>query len=259
MAYLGRAVDSGAISNIQNLDNITFDGSSSYTLQKGGSNFVPSSANAILISIDGVVNAGNFTVSSSTIDFGVAVSSSSVCNFIIHLGVGIVTAPSDGSVNNTSIASNAGIATTKLGTGAVLQVVQGTHATEVINSTTTYTDTGLTASITPSSTSNKILVLVNQSYLIQDPSGDSAGGAIRLIRGTTRISGGIERFELWIRALGNNNRSVYGRQTINFLDTPSSTSSVTYKTQSARYTGTDIITTCPSSMEASITLMEIAG
>ena len=105
MAYLGRSVD--AISNIETLDNITFDGSSSYTLQKGGSNFVPSSANAILISIDGVVNAGNFTVSSSTIDFGVAVSSSSVCNFIIHLGVGLITSPSDGSVNTDQLAATA--------------------------------------------------------------------------------------------------------------------------------------------------------
>ena len=44
MAYLGRAVDSGAISNIQNLDNITFDGSSSYSLTKNYVAFVPSSA-----------------------------------------------------------------------------------------------------------------------------------------------------------------------------------------------------------------------
>ena len=108
MAYLGRAVDSGAISNIQNLDNITFDGSSSYSLTKNSVAFVPSSASNLLISIDGVVNATNFTVNNSTIDFGVTVPSSSVCNFIIHLGVGIVTAPSDGSVT-----------TAKLGDGSV--------------------------------------------------------------------------------------------------------------------------------------------
>mgnify|MGYP001429608405 CR=1 FL=1 len=49
MSYLGRGVDK--ISNIETLDNITFNGASSYTLQKGGVNFVPSSASAILISI----------------------------------------------------------------------------------------------------------------------------------------------------------------------------------------------------------------
>ena len=79
MSYLGRGVDK--ISNIETLDNITFNGASSYTLQKGGVNFVPTSAAAILLSIDGIVQSGNFTVSSSTIDFGTAVAGTSTCNF----------------------------------------------------------------------------------------------------------------------------------------------------------------------------------
>ena len=72
MSYLGRGVDK--ISNIETLDNITFNGASSYTLQKGGVNFVPTSAAAILISIDGVVQSGNFTVSSSKRFINIAVS-----------------------------------------------------------------------------------------------------------------------------------------------------------------------------------------
>jgi hypothetical protein len=51
-----------------------------------------------LISIDGVVQATNFTVSSSTINFGVAVASTSTCNFFLHYGTGVMTVPSDGSV-----------------------------------------------------------------------------------------------------------------------------------------------------------------
>ena len=105
MAYLGRDVDK--ISNIETLDNITFDGSSSYTLQKNSVNFVPSSANAILISIDGVVQSGNFTVSGSTIDFGTAIAGTSTCNFIIHLGVGLITSPSDGSVTTAKLQDDA--------------------------------------------------------------------------------------------------------------------------------------------------------
>ena len=102
MAYIGRGLDK--ISNVEVLDNITFDGSStSFTLQKGSVNFTPSSANNILVSIDGVVQAGNFTCSGSTIDFGVAVSASSVCNFIIHYGVGVITEPSDNSVTAAKI------------------------------------------------------------------------------------------------------------------------------------------------------------
>jgi len=104
MAYIGRDIDK--ISNVEVLDNITFDGSSSYTLQKGGSNFTPSSANTLLVSIDGVVQAGNFTVSGSTINFGTAVSASSTCNFILHYGVGLITAPADGTVTTAKLADS---------------------------------------------------------------------------------------------------------------------------------------------------------
>jgi hypothetical protein len=104
MPYIGR--DTDKISNVEVLDNITFDGSSSYTLQKGGSNFTPSSANTLLLSIDGVVQAGNFTVSGSTIDFGTAVAGTSTCDFVLHYGVGLITAPSDGTVTTAKLADS---------------------------------------------------------------------------------------------------------------------------------------------------------
>ena len=101
MSYLGRGVD--RISNVETLDNITFDGSSSYSITKGSSAFVPNSSQSCLLSIDGVVQSGNFTVSGSTIDFGVAISSSSTCNFFLHFGTGLVTTPSDGSVTRDKL------------------------------------------------------------------------------------------------------------------------------------------------------------
>jgi len=96
MAYIGR--DTDKLSNIEVLDTITFDGSTSYTLQKNSVNFTPSSANNVLVSIDGVVQANNFTVSGSTIDFGVAVPATSTCDWIYHIGVGLITTPADGTV-----------------------------------------------------------------------------------------------------------------------------------------------------------------
>ena len=104
MAYIGRNVDK--ISNVEVLDNITFDGSSSYTLQKNSVNFTPSSANTLLVSIDGVVQAGNFTVSGSTIDFGTAVAGTSTCDFILHYGVGLITTPADGTVTTAKLADS---------------------------------------------------------------------------------------------------------------------------------------------------------
>jgi len=105
MAYLGRGLDK--ISNIEVLDNITFDGSSSYSITKGSVAFTPNSAQSCLISIDGIVQATNFTVNSSTIDFGVAIPSTSVCNFFLHYGTGVMTVPSDGSVTTAKLGDNA--------------------------------------------------------------------------------------------------------------------------------------------------------
>jgi hypothetical protein len=114
MAYLGRGLDK--ISNIEILDNITFDGSSSYSITKGSVAFTPNSAQSLLISIDGVVQATNFTVNGSTIDFGVAIPSTSTCNFFLHYGTGVMTVPSDGSVTNAKLGSGSFSNITGVGT-----------------------------------------------------------------------------------------------------------------------------------------------
>jgi hypothetical protein len=114
MAYIGRNTDK--ISNIEILDNITFDGSSSYSITKSSVAFVPNSAQSLLISIDGVVQATNFTVSSSTIDFGVAIPSTSTCDFFLHYGTGLITTPADGTVTTAKIGSGA-VTTAKMFSG----------------------------------------------------------------------------------------------------------------------------------------------
>jgi len=116
MAYIGR--DTDKISNVEVLDNITFDGSSSYTLQKNSVNFTPSSANTLLVSIDGVVQAGNFTVSGSTIDFGTAVAGTSTCDFILHYGIGLITTVSDGTITTAKLGDSA-VTTAKLNDASV--------------------------------------------------------------------------------------------------------------------------------------------
>ena len=116
MPYVGRSTDK--ISNVEVLDNITFDGSSSYTLQKNSVNFTPSSANTLLVSIDGVVQAGNFTVSGSTIDFGTAVAGTSTCDFILHYGIGLITTPADNTVTTAKLGDSA-VTTAKLNDASV--------------------------------------------------------------------------------------------------------------------------------------------
>ena len=278
MAYIGRSVDK--ISNIETLDNITFDGSSSYSLTKNSVGFSPSASQNILISIDGVVQSGNFTVSGSTIDFGVAISSSSVCNFIIHLGVGLVTSPSDGSVGTSQLASNAvtnakindgeitnakisstaGIATTKLGTGAVLQVVQTGTTTSTSTTSTTFVDTALTASITPSSTSNKILVLCQCTVRQQTGSANGSYMAYQIFRDGTGIG---QIGHCGTRERGSDLDHVGSSSILSALDTPSSTSSVTYivkiKSFNSAVSGYLNDTSGGSGTGSTMTLMEIAG
>ena len=66
----------------------------------------------------------------------------------------------DSTSQNTSAVISGKLPTAKLPAGSVLQVVQATTSTEVSTTSTSYVSAGLSASITPTSSSNKILILV---------------------------------------------------------------------------------------------------
>ena len=83
--YIGRDVDN--ISNVEKLDNITFDGGTTYALEKSSVAYTPSGANNILISIDGIVQQGNFSVSTTNIVFDWSPTSSNTCDWIMHLAL----------------------------------------------------------------------------------------------------------------------------------------------------------------------------
>jgi hypothetical protein len=73
-----------------------------------------------------------------------------------------ITIPSGATITNSGTAT---------GFGRVLQVVSDTDNANTVVSSTSYADTGLTASITPSSASNKILILVSQDFQIERTAG----------------------------------------------------------------------------------------
>lgn len=153
-------------------------------------------------------------------------------------------------------------------TGSILQVVQGSTSTQVTVSTTTYTDTGLSASITPTSTSSKILVMVDQLTYVQR-SAFEAGGGIRLVRGSTTIhaptASSSGPYDLYIAIAGSTNVSLVTRQSIICLDSPSTTSATTYKTQGRPYltSSSGVIyfqfTDVVSNATSYITLIEVAA
>lgn len=108
MAYVGRGIEN--LVNTQKLDAITpstATGAGPYNLTQNSVAFVPASADSLVISIDGVIQYGNFTVSGSTVTFSAALSDSNTCDFIYQMGTGLLTVPSDGSVNTAQLANDA--------------------------------------------------------------------------------------------------------------------------------------------------------
>ena len=268
MAYLGRAVDSGSISNIENLDNISFDGSSSYSLTKNSVAFVPASASNLLISIDGVVNATNFTVSGSTIDFGVAVSSSSVCNFIIHLGVGIVTTPSDGSVGVSQLATNS-ISTVKIqdnavtyakstGFGKLAQVKFNDTTTSTTIGSSSFTDLGLSHTITPTNTSSGIFITFGVHGEINHNRGFRCQ-VVRTIGATsTNVLTETNEKHTYFNSNVSNARARLTHTSQVFDTNPSTTSEITYKIQVQTDGGQNVAFNLNTG-RSFISLMEILG
>jgi hypothetical protein len=109
----------------------------------------------------------------------------------------------------------------------ILQVVQGVTNTPVSSTTTTYVDTGLTATITPQSTSSKILVFVNQVGGDKNSANVANAINLRLNRGATQIaliahSAGYTGTLLNLRI---------ATLSTSYLDSPATTAATTYKTQ----------------------------
>ena len=250
MSYIGRGTES--ISNVEVLDNLTFDGSASYTLQKSSTNFVPSSANNLLISISGVVQQGNFSVSGSTITFDTTVSASDTCDWILHYGTGLITTVADGAITEAKLGNNA-VTSSKIDSSVALgkigQVIQGTHSTAFIASgVTSYADTGLTATITPTSTSSKIFVMVCHQEGYSNVA--NSAGHIRLLRDGSQLKEIVtyqaEQAQAYLQSM------MY-----NYLDSPSTTSAVTYKTQGKQTASSGDFRLMSNGLTHTITLMEV--
>jgi hypothetical protein len=143
----------------------------------------------------------------------------------------------DGIVDNDTLASGTPN-TAALPAGSILQVVQGSTETQVNVSTTTYTDTGLSASITPTSNTSKILVLVNQQFSLYRTAETNYAG-IRVYRDSTVIHSSVEDstgpYDYSISVGDGSSVVLSSRAVISLLDSPGSTSLLTYKTQGRPY------------------------
>lgn len=143
------------------------------------------------------------------------------------------------------------VSTGQLPAGTVLQVVSATTNTPAASTSTSFADTGLTATITPTKATSKILVIVNQNNLFK--TGVNNGVKVKLLRGSTDIS----TFAVNVGFTGAATDNLVSAG-VTHLDTPATTSSVTYKTQFAANSAGATVLVQGSSAVSSITLLEIA-
>jgi hypothetical protein len=140
------------------------------------------------------------------------------------------------------------------GGGKVLQVVNATTTTQKSSTSATYADTNLTATITPTLATSKILVMVSQSYYhVYNGSGEIQA-FLNILRGATQLT--QQRIEL--RATAYNSYLQWsGTWTDTYLDSPATTSATTYKTQVKNSGGLGTIYINDTNEVGSITLLEI--
>jgi hypothetical protein len=173
-----------------------------------------------------------------------------------------ITSPQEGmfsflkDTNSTEYYSgSAWVAVAGAGGGKVLQVVSANTTTQTSNSTTTLADTTLTATITPTSATSKVLVLVSQNGLHRSSNSSNNALFISLLRGSTVISQIMDTGLYTDTALLLTGFSA----SANYLDSPATTSATTYKTQfRQRITGAEVRVQSQSDM-SSIVLLEIGA
>ena len=153
----------------------------------------------------------------------------------------------DGSITGLT---NTGIsAVQKLPTGSVIQVVYSFTTTPTTSTTSTYIDTALSASITPSSSSNKILITIYCGQIYK--TANDCQMNFQILRGSTSVFLASSLNQNSATALASNATLVY-------YDSPSTTSSTTYKIQIANRDNSGTVG-FNNNGTATITLMEIAA
>jgi len=152
--------------------------------------------------------------------------------------------------SSTLATASRGITTGSMPVGSVIQVVSYTNSTGFSTTSGADTDTGLTLSITPTSSTSKILVIIT-AYVRATVGGGNCYIYSKLKRNSTALTDGYA-------AMGNfNSTDIRGVDAINYLDSPATTSSTTYKyTLNSQFASTVYMNS--STTPSTITLMEIA-
>jgi hypothetical protein len=138
-------------------------------------------------------------------------------NKIVNLDDG--TNPAD-AVNYSQLLSVAG------GTGRIVQIVQSRNGAYSASSSTSYVATGHTATITPTTATSKIIVMLS-SYFWQTNL-NNGNAFLSIFRNGTDICAGAA-FVMQNASTSGASSGIYGSMSYQFVDSPSSTSALTYE------------------------------
>ena len=142
--------------------------------------------------------------------------------------------------------------TTQASAGSVLQVVQSSTTTQTTVSNATYVNSGLSISITPKFSTSKVLVFTNLMGIYSSAASTYLGQRI------TRNGSSIVTFD-HITGYVSIGASAGSNTAFMYLDSPATTSSISYVLQCQVNTGSGNITWCNDGQISTITVMEIAG
>ena len=201
---------------------------------------------------DGAVAKSTFTTKGDIV-------AATAASTISRLGVG-----SNGQILTADSTAATGIKwATPAGGGKILQVVQGTSNTLTSIISTSFTDSGLSATITPSSASSRIMVVISQAATVSR-SDSSNWHTYRLVRDGTPIWNNDTTNRRNLAGFGIYNvtsQSLKQMYCGSYVDSPSTTSAVTYKTQWANHTTANSASVdCQSeSGDSSLILLEIGA
>ena len=157
---------------------------------------------------------------------------------------------------NASVITVGTLPTARLPSNTVLQVVSNTSGNPVTTSGGTFVTSGITASITPTSSSSRILIFSSFPCTIEASSRQLTYTLYR--NNTTDIApndGNQSGFGQLFQDAGN----LQGVCSVTFLDSPATTSSTTYTVYFKLSSGSGSVGICQNSLTGTITLMEIAG
>jgi hypothetical protein len=145
------------------------------------------------------------------------------------------------------------------GGGKVLQVVQATYSTETTSTSQSFVATGLSATITPTLSTSKILVIVSQVLMLNRSSTADVGCGYLLYRGSSFVFGGSSQTSQYFYSSANGTVYYSTRAGLSYLDSPATTSATTYTTRVAANSTATTVTSQPNSDTSSIILMEIGA